>query len=240
MDDMISKGYNHYLAAFDVLLPALFSAYETASDSLKRTLAEPVRILREWDRKSAIHSVATSLAVDWGTRMLMRLPRAKSAEESTYQTQRVATMLKTISNEEIIRLLEQSVNNMTVNYGTWNIEWGEINRYQRPANGVYDDNKPSLAVGQTSSNFGQLPSFVSRPMNTKKRYGYSGNSFIAAVEFGPKVKAKTIITGGQSFDPDSSHFTDQAQMYIDGRFKDVLFYKEDVLKHAERTYHPGE
>ena len=77
-------------------------------------------------------------------------------------------------------------------------------------------------------------------MDTKKRYGYSGNSFIAAVEFGPKVKAKSIITGGQSFDPNSSHFTDQAEMYLDGKFKDVLFYKEDVLKHAEKTYHPGE
>jgi len=27
---------------------------------------------------------------------------------------------------------------------------------------------------------------------------------------------------------------------LDGKFKDVLFYKADVLKHAEKTYHPGE
>jgi len=29
-------------------------------------------------------------------------------------------------------------------------------------------------------------------------------------------------------------------MYSKGQFKDVLFYKEDVMKHAEKTYHPGE
>jgi acyl-homoserine-lactone acylase len=75
-------------------------------------------------------------------------------------------------------------------------------------------------------------------MGTQKRYGYSGNSFIAAIEFGPRVKAKTIVTGGASFNPASKHFTDQAQGYIDGKFKEVLFYKEDVLKHAEKTYHP--
>ncbi len=63
---------------------------------------------------------------------------------------------------------------------------------------------------------------------------------MAAVEFGPRVKAKSLITGGQSFDASSQHFTDQAQMYLDGKFKDVLFYKEDVLKHTEATYHPGE
>ena len=67
-----------------------------------------------------------------------------------------------------------------------------------------------------------------------------GNSFVACVEFGKKVKAKTIVTGGESFDPKSKHFTDQAQMYIDGNFKDVLFYKEDVMKNVERQYHPGE
>ena len=76
-------------------------------------------------------------------------------------------------------------------------------------------------------------------MNTQKRYGYSGNSFIAAVEFGTRIKAKTIETGGESFDPASKHYTDQAGMYIEGKFKDVLFYKKDVLKHAEKTYHPG-
>ena len=75
-------------------------------------------------------------------------------------------------------------------------------------------------------------------METNKRYGYSGNSFIAAIEFGPVVKAKTIITGGQSFDPKSKHFADQAAGYINGKFKDVLFYKADVLKHVERSYHP--
>jgi acyl-homoserine lactone acylase PvdQ len=74
----------------------------------------------------------------------------------------------------------------------------------------------------------------------KKRYGYSGNSFIAAVEFGKKVTARTIMTGGESSDPSSPHFSDQASMYLEGRFKDVLFYKEDVLRHKEKEYHPGE
>ena len=49
-----------------------------------------------------------------------------------------------------------------------------------------------------------------------------------------------MITGGQSFDPGSKHFSDQAAMFVEGKFKDVSFYKEDVLNNAERTYHPGE
>jgi acyl-homoserine lactone acylase PvdQ len=75
---------------------------------------------------------------------------------------------------------------------------------------------------------------------SKKRYGYNGNSFICAVEFGKKVKAKSLLAGGQSGHPSSKHFGDQAEMYTKGIFKDVLFYKEDVLRHVERQYHPGE
>jgi acyl-homoserine lactone acylase PvdQ len=124
------------------------------------------------------------------------------------------------------------------------VEWGEICRYQRLTGKIvemYDDRKNSLPVGLVSSAFGELPSFVSRVMpNTKKRYGVSGNSFIAAVEFGKKVKARTIVTGGESSDPLSAHFSDQAAMYVNGQFKDVLFYPEDVNLHVEKKYHPGE
>jgi len=93
----------------------------------------------------------------------------------------------------------------------------------------------------TSSRWGSIPAFESRPyQHSKKQYGLSGNSFIAAVEFGEKVTARSVVTGGESSDPASKHFTDQAELFIEGRFKEVLFYKEDVLKHAEKTYRPGE
>jgi len=240
LDELIAKGYDHYLAAFDVLLPPLFRAYTQVPDSLKQQLAEPVQILKDWDRRSAIHSVATTLAVEWGTKMMLALPKAKSSEEATYQTERINALLKSIDPVQQLVYLSEALKSLQSRFGSWKVEWGEINRYQPPADGVFDDEKPSLPVAQVASTFGQLPSFVSRTVNTKKRYGYSGNSFIAAVEFGPKIKAKTIITGGQSFGPNSKNFTDQAQMYLDGKFKDVLFYREDVLKHAAKTYRPGE
>jgi acyl-homoserine-lactone acylase len=241
LDELISKGYSHYLSAFDILLPSLFSAYESANDSLKQSLAEPVKILFQWDRLSNERSVATTLAVEWGTRMFQALPHAQTVEESTYQTDRVRAMLKTMGPQKQLEYLDETIKSLQKRFGTWKIEWGDINRYQRPADGTtFDDKLPGIPVGLVGSQFGQLPSFQSRTMDTQKRYGYSGNSFIAAVEFGPRIKARSIITGGQSFDAKSKHFTDQAEGYINGRFKDVLFYKTDVLKHAERTYHPGE
>jgi acyl-homoserine lactone acylase PvdQ len=75
--------------------------------------------------------------------------------------------------------------------------------------------------------------------NTKKWYGNVGNSFVAVVEFGDKVKAKSLLAGGQSGNPFSPHFVDQAERYSRGEFKDVSFYREDVLKNARYTYRPG-
>ena len=240
LDELIAKGYNHYLAAFDVLLPPLFKAYAAAPDSVKQKLAGPVQIIKQWDKYSAANSVATSLAVEWGTLIMRALPRAKTDEEGTYQTERINTLMQTLTAKQQLDIFTEAVNNLNTRYGSWEIKWGDINRYQRPADGVtFSDDVPSLPAGGVSSVFGQLPSFQSRTMDTKKRYGYSGNSFIAAVEFGSRIKAKSIITGGQSFNPASKHYTDQAGMYIEGKFKDVLFYKADVLKHAEKTYHPG-
>ena len=84
-----------------------------------------------------------------------------------------------------------------------------------------------------------LPSYNARYFpGTKKRYGVNGNSFICAVEFGDSIRAKSLLAGGESGDPKSPHFADQLEMYAKGKFKDVLFYKEDVVKHAEKTYHP--
>ncbi|MDZ7880774.1 MAG: penicillin acylase family protein [Saprospiraceae bacterium] len=48
------------------------------------------------------------------------------------------------------------------------------------------------------------------------------------------------LAGGENNNPDSKHFNDQLTMYTKGKFKEVLFYKEDIEKNAERTYQPGE
>ncbi|GAB2688671.1 penicillin acylase family protein [Mucilaginibacter koreensis] len=240
LDQLISTGYDHYLTAFDAVLPPLFRAYTSAADSLKQKLKPAIDTLQRWSRYSSANSIATTLANEYGTLVFSLLPRPASSEAGTYQTQRVETLLANLSQAQQLTLFTTALNQLAQKYGSWQIKWGDVNRYQRLADGTFDDNKASLPAGAVASTFGQLPSFVSRSQNTVKRYGYSGNSFIAAVEFGPKIKAKSIITGGQSFNGDSLHFTDQAQRYLNGDFKEVLFYKTDVLKHQTMSYRPGE
>lgn len=244
IDKMIHNiGYNHYLAAFDLIIPALLKDYNdlNATDSLKITLQPAVALLQAWDKNSSDTSVATAVAVEFGYRLIQKIPPPGNRFKATDAVNQLRNTISTLTSGEMLKLLQHTLEDFTKRFGTWQIAWGQINRYQRPAVGAFDDTKPSLPVGLVSSAFGSLPSFASRRFsNTNKRYGVAGNSFVACVEFGNRVKAKSIVTGGQSFDPTSKHFTDQAQMFIDGNFKDVLFYKDDVLKHIERRYHPGE
>ncbi|HEU4902410.1 MAG TPA: penicillin acylase family protein [Flavisolibacter sp.] len=242
LDKIIQLGYNTYLSAFDFLLPPLFAAYRDLppADKMKADLALPVHSLQTWDKHAAASSIATTLAVEWAFRLAARVPPAKTPEAATNAVGNFQYMANNLSAQEKLQALSQTINELEKFYGTWQVAWGDVNRYQRVAGNQFSDSKESLPVGLGPGTWGSMPSFISRRYDTKKRYGISGNSFIAAVEFGKKLRAKTIMTGGESFDPTSPHFTDQAEGYLEGKFKDVNFYREDVLKHAERTYHPGE
>ena len=236
-------GYNHYLAAFDILLPPLFQAYDEldSSDSLKQQLAEPINLLKAWDKNSSASSLASAIGIEWAYNMAQLASPSANPYDKSNAIRQLNSMVSNTSLREKLTILSSTLADLTKRFGTWKTAWGEINRYQRTTNNKFNDASPSLPVGLAAATWGCIPSFATRRFpNSVKRYGVSGNSFVACVEFGKKVKAKTVITGGQSFDPESKHFTDQAQMYIDGNFKDVLFYKEDVLKHVESSYKPGE
>ncbi len=246
IDKLITAGYDKNLAAFEVLMPALINAYDktAASDSLYTLLKEPISLLRKWDYHVAENSVATTLAVEWAQRLTSALRKVYVDEDEADQVATTKQFAATASTTELLVPLAKTINDLTQRYGNWMVEWGSINRFQRisnEVNQVYNDEGVSYPVQFASALWGMLPSYNSRYFEgTNKRYGVSGNSFICAVEFGKKVKAKSLLAGGNSGNPNSPHFTDQLLMYTQGKFKDVLFYKEDVLKHVERQYIPGE
>ena len=246
LEELIEIGYDRYLTAFDILLPPLFKAFDATSntDSLKNKIRPAVETLKAWNKITDTSSVDTTLAIDWATKVNALWPSAKTREEGTEFIGRFNAIASGVSGRKMLEKLNEVVNELTAKYGYWQVRWGSINRYQRLTGKfaeVYDDSKESLAVPLSSSRWGSLPAFESRSMySSKGRYGFSGNSFIAAVEFGKKVKAKTIVTGGHSNNPLSPHFKDQSAGFVYGKFKDVFFYKEDVFKNKEKEYRPGE
>lgn len=244
MDKVIAAGYDRYLSAFQVLVPALLNVFDKKASgaSVATVIAEPLQVLKNWDYRCAENSIATTLAVEWAERLSGKINAitAPGATDFVTRTQAFAAT----DPGTLIDAFVTTVNDLQKRFGTWKVAWGDINRFQRISGTIsleYKDDQPSLPVPFASSTWGMLPSYSSRYYTgTQKRYGTGGNSFICVVEFGKKIKARSLLAGGESGHPGSRHFTDQALMYTKGKFKEVLFYKEDVLKHVERKYHPGE
>ena len=240
LDGLIAAGYDSHLTAFEVLLPSLLQDFDDlpAQDPRRDELAEPIMSLRTWDRRTAADSVPTAVAVFWGRELIER----KGAQASINGQPVYDYLAAHLTPADRLDALAAAVAKLQRDFGRWQIPWGEINRFQRLTDDVvqtFDDAKASLPVGFASSMWGALASFESEyPRRTKRIYGAVGNSFVAAVDFGPVIRAKAIMSGGESGDPASPHFTDQALMFTQGRFRDVLFSREDVLAHAERSYRP--
>jgi acyl-homoserine-lactone acylase len=241
LDSLIAAAYDSYLPWFDKPIPALLKAWDEAprSSLLRAKLTEQIATLRSWDRRWAVDSVPTSLAVFWGEdirrRTIDEARRSNILDEDYIPTRATPAQL--------LQSLSDATDRLASDFGTWKTPWGNINRYQRLTGDIvqpFNDSAPSIPVGFTSSLWGSLASFGARPYpGTKKWYGTGGNSFVAVVEFGDKVRAKAVTAGGESGNPASPHFNDQAKRYSTGDLRDVYFYPSDLKGHIEREYHPG-
>jgi len=240
VDSLIAAAYDSYLTWFEKPIPALIKAWDAAPDNpLKTKLAGQIGLLRQWDLRWSVTSVPTSLAVFWGQNVQQRFgDEAKKA--NMYLSDYLCTKTPP---EQLLQSLSDASDKLAADFGSWKTPWGDLNRFQRLTGAIvqpFKDSGSSIPVGFTSSMWGSLASFGARAYpGTKKWYGTSGNSFVAVVEFGTKVRARAVTAGGESGNPASPHFNDEAQRYSTGNLRDVYFYRSQLRGHTERKYHPG-
>ena len=239
LDKLIEIAYDPYLPGFEKLIPGLISAFDEAGAPYAE-LAPAIDVLRDWDFRVSTDSVAMTLAHFYGMRY-----EEQGANPGNLSDMDLVNYFGTESPvDERLQIFAATLASLAADFGSWDTPWGAVNRFQRITGDIeqpFDDNAPSLPVGMASGTWGALAAYGAKTYEGSKRiYGYRGNSFVAVVEFGDKVKARSMLAGGQSGDPASPHFYDQAQRYVDREFKDVAYYREDVERRATRTYHPGE
>ena len=241
VDSLIDAAYDSYLTWFEKPIPCLVKARDgaPAENPLKAKVAEQIGALRGWDLRWGVESVPTSLAVFWGQEIQKRVGEdAKKA--GVYVSDYICTKAPA---ELLLQALSDASDKLSADFGSWKTPWGNINRFQRLTGDIvqpFSDAGPSIPVGFTSAVWGSLASFGAKAYpGTKKWYGTSGNSFVAVVEFGEKVRARAVTAGGESGNPASPHFNDEAQRYSTGSLREVYFYRPQLQGHTEREYHPG-
>jgi acyl-homoserine-lactone acylase len=183
---------------------------------------EAMDALRSWDGVATVESGATTLFVLWQERL--RMGRHDGAHGQ-------------------FRALEDVVAELRREFGSVLVPWGEVNRLQRvhtSGSEPFRDDQPSLPVAGAPGWAGVIFSFYAEPGSGVRRYGTRGHSWVSVAELAPQVRSRSVVQFGQSADPASPHFFDQAPLYARGELKPAWFTQAEVEAAAVRRYHPGD
>ena len=239
-DTFAETVWDTRLSLADSLVPVLEAEWEVlgitgaeeapvalAPDSPGRdAVGEAIERLAGWDRRATIESAETTWFILGAERWFMTYFRQPDPPPFAH-LEALAAVLEGLKRD----------------WGRVEVAWGELNRLQRPPSQDPDDfspDLPSLPVAGAPSAAGSVFVFHTEPGSTGVRYGRHGNSFMKVIEFGPTVRGRSLLVFGQSGDPESPHFFDQAQLYSDRRFKPAWFTRAEVEANAVESYVPGE
>lgn len=206
-------------------------------------LAENIRPylehLLDWDCRGGLDSTQATLCIAW-------------YEELYGFGYPAETMKRTYVGDAAaqLRALVTAARTLERNFGNWKVPWGNVHRLQRHANVAdilrvpFNDRRPSLPCAGLPGPPGVAFTMYYSPrlalLALKKHYAIIGTSYMAAIEFGDKIRCRSLVQYGASGHPDSPHFFDQAELLSKQTLKDMPFYWEDVKKSTKKCYHPGE
>jgi len=242
LDKLQTAAFDSFQPGFADLIPPLIKAYDALpkKDPRHELLSGPIALLRGWNYRWSAGSPAQSMAMFYGGELRKALnPPAGEESNKIY-----LRMSKDTTPAQKLKALADAAARLKKDFGWTQVPWGEINRFQRISPAIdhpFSDTAPSTPIPFAWAVYGSLASSSASPKpGTRKWYGTSGNSFVAVVEFGKKVRARAVTAGGESGDPTSKHFNDEAERYASGDLREVYFYPDQLNGHTERRYRPGE
>jgi len=193
------------------------SIIETLKLQAENDLFELLDIIQKWDRKTDIDSQGAGI---YGV-LYYQLVR-------NYRNE-IQKNNKTVSKEILLSALADTKAYIINNFGSIKITLGVFQKLVRG-----DKELPIWGLPDV------ITAMSSRPYKDGKQKVTQGESYIGLVRFnenGPILES--IISFGNSDNPDSEHYTDQMEKYSKFQTKKMTFDKNIIYSQAKKIYNPN-
>ncbi|HXG66599.1 MAG TPA: acylase, partial [Blastocatellia bacterium] len=206
-DELLAYKHSTRSELADHLLDDLIAAANQHGNDAAKKAAE---VLRAWDRETDADSRGAALFHAW----FQAMGRPGNIFAEAYDPQRPLDTPRGLKDPpSAVRALETAAAQVQAAFGRLDVAWGEACRFRR--------GKVDLPANGGSGELGIFRVISYRPGKDGRREALGGDSFVAAVEFGNPVKAKVLMTYGNSSEPDSPHYGDQLELAAKKHLRDA-------------------
>jgi acyl-homoserine-lactone acylase len=210
----------------DRVLPELLEAADASADELARQAAQ---VLRNWDRNTDAGSRGALLFLAW---------TKEKGSVSGYlahgfavpfdPAQPLNTPRGLADPAAAVAALERAATTMLKTTGALDTPWGEVMRLR-----IDDVDLPASGGPGLLGVFNVIDYDDANPDGT--RSADFGASYVALVSFETPMRAKVLLSYGDSSQPGSPHHSDQLWLLSRGQLRDAWLTRAQVEQHLEHV-----
>lgn len=222
--ELVQYKHSTRMEMADRILDDLIHAARQSNGPLANKAAD---VLATWDRKADSHSKGAVLFAAWVDKMGATWEERPEIYARQWKETAPLTTPDGLADPKLAAAaLEEVAQRIIDDYGALDIPWGNVYRlrYENidlPANGGND-------------NLGIFRAVRFYPEKDKRFCSYYGDSFVAVVEFSNPVKARVLLSYGNSTQLHSAHRGDQLELFVKKKLRPVWRTREEIEKHLEK------
>jgi acyl-homoserine-lactone acylase len=232
LEDVVETKHSMRMLLADRVKDDLIAAVRLAGGAADVETAAALELLVAWDNTAAAGSRGAILFETWWGRYrtLMRGVDLHAVEWTPADP--VATPRGLADGARAAEAFTWAVTQTLRDHGRLDIAWGEVHRVRR---GTVD-----VPVGGCSGALGCFRVLNFSTAADGRRVVDGGDGWVIAVEFGDEPRAYSVLAYGQSQDPRSPYYADQAALFAANRMKAVHWTEQQIEAATVLRYRPGE